>query len=264
MLKFAANLTWLFTEVPFLQRFALAAKAGFPAVECLFPYQEQIADVQQAQKASGIPVVLINAPAGEWENGQRGLASLPDAGEPFRHSVRLAREYAVSLGCKQIHIMAGNREERITFDEQYALLIERLRYAADYLMADNIRVLIEPLNNDNMPGYFISSFPLAEKIIHQCERKNIFLQFDVYHCQKIHGNLWVNLQHYWPLISHIQIASVPDRHEPNKGEVNYPWLFQQLVIKNYPGWIGCEYQPENETFSGLGWLAKNKNIKAFL
>lgn len=102
-------------------------------------------------------------PCGEWENGQRGLASLPDAGEPFRHSVRLAREYAVSLGCKQIHIMAGNREESITFDEQYALLIERLRYAADYLMADNIRVLIEPLNNDNMPGYFISSFPLAEK-----------------------------------------------------------------------------------------------------
>ncbi len=105
---------------------------------------------------------MINAPAGEWENGQRGLASLPDAGEPFRHSVRLAREYAVALGCKQIHIMAGNREESITFDEQYALLIERLRYAADYLMADNIRVLIEPLNNDNMPGYFISSFPLAE------------------------------------------------------------------------------------------------------
>lgn len=161
MLKFAANLTWLFTEVPFLQRFALAAEAGFPAVECLFPYEEELGAVLRAQKESALPVALINAPAGVWESGQRGLASLPDAETQFQRSVQQAHEYALALGCKQIHIMAGNREESITFDEQYALLIERLRYATDFLNTDNIRVLIEPLNNENMPGYFIPSFPLA-------------------------------------------------------------------------------------------------------
>ncbi|WP_411705083.1 2-oxo-tetronate isomerase [Edaphovirga cremea] len=260
MLKFAANLTWLFTEVPFLQRFALAAEAGFPAVECLFPYEEELGAVLRAQKESALPVALINAPAGVWESGQRGLASLPDAETQFQRSVQQAHEYALALGCKQIHIMAGNREESITFDEQYALLIERLRYATDFLNTDNIRVLIEPLNNENMPGYFIPSFPLAEKIIRDCERENIALQFDFYHCQKIHGNLWANVQRYWPLIAHIQIASVPNRNEPNKGELNYPWLFQQLELQGYQGWIGCEYRPETDTFAGLGWFKENKAV----
>ncbi|WP_145530939.1 2-oxo-tetronate isomerase [Yersinia alsatica] len=260
MLKFAANLSWLFNEVPLIERFSQAAAAGFQATECLFPYQEPIDSLVSAQRNSGLPVVLINAPPGRWDQGERGLASLPKREEEFRQSLQQAREYALALGCKQIHIMAGNRNSSITEQQQYDTLVKRLSYAADYLLADNIKVLIEPLNTEDMPGYFISTFTRAIQLIKECNKENIFLQFDIYHCQKIQGNISRSLQHYWPLISHLQIASVPNRNEPDGGEINYPWLFNYLASHHYSGWIGCEYQPQTTTREGLDWFTHYKTI----
>ncbi|HEY0207950.1 2-oxo-tetronate isomerase [Acerihabitans sp.] len=258
MLKFAANLTWLFNEAPFIERFALAARAGFNGVECLFPYQEPLGGIADARRQNGLEMVLINAPAGDWARGERGLASLPGRDEEFRQSLHLAREYARALGCRQVHVMAGNRDESISFERQYILLKDRMSYAADFFLPDNIRVLVEPLNGGDMPGYFIPSFYLADKLIMDCNKQNIYLQFDIYHCQKIQGNLSAALQHYRALISHIQIASVPQRQEPDSGELHLPWILKQLEQQDYQGWIGCEYRPATETHAGLGWLENYK------
>lgn len=258
MPKFAANISWLFTELPFVERFARAREAGFTGVECLFPYEVPLAELCDAQRQSGLPVVLINAPPGDWARGARGLAAQPDCDEAFIDAILLAREYASALGCRQVHVMAGHRVNSLSEQQQYQLLIQRLRQAANLLAEKNISVLIEPLNKEDMPGYFVNSFPLAEKIIHDVGCDNIGLQFDIYHCQKLHGNIINNIQRYLPITRHYQVASSPGRNEPGSGELNDDWIFSQIDNTNYHGWVGCEYQPLTPPGADIHWLAPYK------
>lgn len=251
MLKLAANLDWIFKDLPISARFHAARQAGFHGVEGLFLWQHPLAELRLAQQETELPVVLLNAPAGNWSAGERGLASLPLRDDEYRASLSLAREYASALGCRQVHVMAGNRSAALSAGQQQALLVSRLQYACDFMAPAGITVLIEPLNPQDMPNYFIDNFPLAEKIMTQVARENIGLQFDIYHCQKTHGDVARNIAHYWPLIRHFQIASVPGRNEPGTGELNDAWLLNYIQELNYRGWIGCEYTPLN---SPANWI----------
>jgi len=255
MLKLAANLDWLFTELPMAQRFEAAKEAGFQGVEGLFLWQHPLNSLCTWQQATALPVVLMNAPAGDWQHGERGLASLPGRDDEFMLSLHIARQYALALGCQRIHVMAGNRSSQLPFEQQHQLLIARLQQACDYLAGDNISVLIEPLNPQDMPNYFIHRFDQAAGIIEQVARDNIGLQFDIYHCQKIHGNIINNIERYWPLIKHVQIASVPGRNEPETGELNDNRILNFISSLHYQGWIGCEYKPLNATTAPVKWLS---------
>ncbi|VUS22168.1 hydroxypyruvate isomerase family protein [Klebsiella huaxiensis] len=254
MLKLAANLDWLFTELPIAARFQAAKDAGFRGVEGLFLWQHPLETLLVAQGQTSLPVVLMNAPAGHWQQGERGLAALPGRDEEFRHSLNLAREYATALGCRRVHVMSGLRCDDLTLNAQRSLLTDRLRRACDVLAEAGIDVLIEPLNPHDMPGYMIDNFPLAESIIREVGRKNIGLQFDIYHCQKIHGDVVKNIECYFPLIKHFQIASVPYRHEPGTGELNEKWIFDFIAQLNYQDWLGCEYQPSTSGPESLRWI----------
>ncbi|WP_341516552.1 hydroxypyruvate isomerase family protein [Citrobacter gillenii] len=254
MLKLAANLDWLFTELPIAARFQAAKNAGFRGVEGIFLWQHPQATLLAAQQQTGLPVALMNAPAGHWQQGERGLAALPGRDEEFRRSLNLVRESATALGCRRIHVMSGLRCDDLTLNAQRTLLIDRLRSACDVMAEAGIDVLIEPLNPQDMPGYMIDNFPLAESIIREIGRKNIGLQFDIYHCQKIHGNVVKNIERYFPLIKHFQIASVPDRNEPGTGELNEKWIFDFIEQLNYQDWIGCEYQPSTSESESLRWI----------
>lgn len=254
MLKLAANLDWLFTDLPIAARFQATKAAGFHGVEGLFLWQHPLAHLQAAQRETSLPVVLMNAPAGNWSQGERGLAAQPGRDEEFFSSLNVARDYAMALGCRQVHVMAGLRCDNLPLNTQRDLLTNRLRIACDMMAEAEIDVLIEPLNSQDMPGYFIDSFPLAESIIHEVGRKNIGLQFDIYHCQKIHGNVAKNIERYITLIKHFQIASVPYRHEPGTGELNEAWLFNFIRKMDYQGWIGCEYQPSTSGSETLRWM----------
>ncbi|MFV0547796.1 MAG: 2-oxo-tetronate isomerase [Limnobaculum xujianqingii] len=261
MLKFAANLTMMFNEVSFPERFELAARAGFQGVEFLFPYQYDVTELKTQLKHHQLTQVLFNAPPGNWLAGERGLASLPNRESEFRQSLELVIEYAIQLECHQIHIMAGNRQTELSEGEQQQQLIRQLTYAADKLSDYGINILIEPINPFDMPDYFLKYISQAENIIREVNRPNISIQFDIYHCQKTQGNILHNLNHYFKNIGHIQIASVPYRNEPGLGEINYPWLFSQIEKLNYRGWIGCEYHPAGNTTEGLFWLNKvNHNL----
>ena len=254
MLKFAANLSWLFNEYPLLERFSAARHAGFSGVEVLFPYQYSELDLRKQLVKYPLSMVLINAPAGNWQAGERGLASIPGQDAAFHDSLITAEKYAQALNCRRIHIMAGLRDQRLTVDQQQQLFISRLQMAAQHFSSTNIQLLIEPLNPEDMPGYFLADFSQAQEIISEVAASNVRLQFDIYHCQKIQGNLVAAFERYWPLIEHIQIASSPARNEPDHGEINYPWLFNYLDEKEYSGWIGCEYSPITNTYEGLKWL----------
>jgi hydroxypyruvate isomerase len=254
MLKLAANLDWLFTEFPMPQRFHAAREAGFQGVEGLFLWQHPLDSLCDLQQITALPVVLMNAPAGDWQGGERGLASLPRREEEFIQTLHIARQYALALGCRQVHVMAGNRSPWISYDQQFDLLIARLQQACDFLADADITVLVEPLNPQDMPGYFINSFPLASEIIQRVARENIGLQFDIYHCQKIHGNITQNIEQYFPLIKHFQIASVPGRNEPGTGELNDDWILNHISSMQYQGWIGCEYKPQHATTAPVKWL----------
>lgn len=241
MLRLAANLDWLWRELPLEARFEAAREAGFHGVEGLFLWQQPLTALCALSRDTALPVALMNAPAGEWDRGERGLAALPERDADFRQSLHIAAEYAQALKCSRLHVMSGLRENGLPFDAQYALLISRLRQACDYLSPFNIEVLIEPLNGEDMPGYFVDSFPLAEKIIHDTARHNIGLQFDIYHCQKIHGNIINNIRRYQPITQHYQIASVPGRNEPGSGELNDARILTLINNLDYQGWVGCEY-----------------------
>jgi len=255
MLKLAANLDWLFTEFPMVQRFHAAQDAGFQGVEGLFLWQHPQALLCALQQQTALPVVLMNAPAGDWQNGERGLASLPGRDDDFRQSLHIARQYALALGCRQVHVMAGNRASKLSFEQQHQLLIARLQQACDYLAGADISVLIEPLNPQDMPNYFINRFDQAAGIIEQVGRENIGLQFDIYHCQKIHGNIINNIERYWSIIKHVQIASVPGRNEPGTGELDDNRILNVINNMQYQGWIGCEYTPQNATTAPVNWLS---------
>lgn len=253
MPQFAANLTLMFTERPFLDRFAAAAEAGFRAVEYLFPYEHSAEDVAGALNAAGLTQALFNAPAGDWTAGERGIASLLGRDAEFSAGLVTAMEYARALQCRQLHVMAGvpgaDREARSRY-------ITRLREAAEVASDAGVRVLIEPINPVDMPGYFVDSVRAGVELIEEIDHPNIRLQLDLYHAQITEGDLTRLIRRVAPLTSHIQIASVPHRNEPDSGELNHPYLFDLLDASGYTGWVGCEYRPAAGTEAGLGWFAR--------
>ncbi len=254
MAKFAANLTMLFTEVDFLQRFEKAYHAGFKAVEFLFPYAYEPAQLAALVKQYGFEQALFNMPPGNWDAGEKGMAALPGREAEFKASVDTALVYANALNCKKVHAMSGIVDPRFSYQQHVDTFITNIRYAADRFAQYGITLVIEPLNTRDAPGYFIAHQRDAAALIAQVDRPNVKLQLDLYHAQIMDGDLSVLIQDLASVIGHIQIASVPARHEPSEGELNYPHLFKVLDESGYTGWIGCEYKPKAGTEQGLGWL----------
>lgn len=254
MPKFAANLSMLFTEMDFLDRFQAAADAGFKGVEYLFPYDYPAEDIKQRLDANGLTQVLHNLPAGDWSAGERGIACHPDRIDEFRDSVDTAIEYATTLGCKQVNCLAGIQPQGVSHDEARKTLIGNLRYAADKLKDAGVLLIAEPINTRDIPGFFLNRTEQALGIFDEVGSDNLKLQYDIYHMQIMEGDLAPTLEKHQSRIAHIQIADTPGRHEPGTGEINYPFLFAHLDRLGYDGWVGCEYKPRTTTREGLGWL----------
>ncbi len=253
MPNFAANLTMLFTELPFLDRFEAAAKADFKAVEFLFPYAFELEDIKQKLDTNGLKLVLHNLPAGNWDAGERGIACLPDRVDEFRSGVAAAIRYAKGLGVGQLNCLAGKAPPGLADDVLRQTLVDNLRYAAAQLGAAGLRLLIEPINTYDIPGFYLNRTQQAIDILNQVASSNAFVQYDIYHAQRMEGELAATLSKHLARIGHIQLADNPGRHEPGTGEINYPWLFKHLDAIGYQGWIGCEYKPATTTLAGLGW-----------
>lgn len=253
MPKFAANLSFMFQEVGFLDRFEAAARAGFRGVEYLFPYDFPADDLARRLEALGLEQVLFNLPPGEWAAGERGMAAVPGREAAFEASVEQAARYARALGCPQVHAMAGIPPASAPRESCEAAYVQNLRFAAEKLKTQGVRLLIEPINTRDIPGYFLNTQAQARQIIEQAGSDNLFIQMDLYHCQIVEGDLATKIRANFGVISHFQIAGVPGRHEPDIGEVNYPYLFDLMDELGYRGWIGCEYRPRGETLAGLGW-----------
>ncbi len=254
MPKFAANLSMLFTEVPFLDRFERAAEAGFDAVEFLFPYAFATSDIQARLASHRLKLVLHNLPAGDWDAGERGIACLPDRVDEFREGVGRAIDVATALGVNQVNCLAGKAPMGASDATLRKTFVANLRYAADALGQAGIRLLIEPINTFDIPGFYLSRSAQALSIIDEVGSSNLFLQFDIYHAQRMEGELANSLQQHLARIAHVQIADNPGRNEPGSGEINHPFLFAHLDRIGYKGWIGCEYKPAGRTEEGLGWL----------
>jgi hydroxypyruvate isomerase len=252
MPKLAANLSWLFTEVPFLDRFEAAAAAGFHAVEFLQPYEFPPAEIAARLERHGLEHVLFNLPAGDVGKGERGLAALPGREAEFMANVERALEFAKATGCRRIHALAGNASGSVA----EAVYVANLRAAADFLAPRGITVLIEPLNSRDAPGYFLSTTEAALRIIDRVDRGNVRLQFDLYHCQIMEGDLARHVCDLAGRFAHVQIAGVPERQEPDIGEVNYDYVLDLLDETGYAGWVGCEYRPKAGTVAGLGWARR--------
>ena len=253
MPRFAANLSLMFMEHPFLERFEAARASGFDAVEFLFPYAFDAADIAARLARSGLQLVLHNLPAGDWDAGERGLACDPSRVDAFRDGVALALAYAGKLGVRQLHCLAGIRPPQVSVAAAHATYVANLRYAAGQLARHGIDLLIEPINTFDMPGYFLTGSAQAAAIIAECGAANLHLQYDIYHMQRMEGELASTLRRHWPLIRHIQLADVPGRHEPGTGKIDFAHLFALLDDLGYTGWIGCEYYPLGDTVAGLGW-----------
>ncbi|WP_105103439.1 hydroxypyruvate isomerase [Microbulbifer pacificus] len=254
MPKFTANLSMLFTEVDFLDRFKAAADAGFKGVEYLFPYDYSVQEIKQRLDDNGLTQVLHNLPAGDWAAGERGIACHPDRVKEFRAGVAKAIEYATALGCKQVNCLAGISPAGVGKEEARQTLIENLRFAADNLQAAGILLLAEPINTRDIPGFFLNGTEQALEIFDEVGSNNLKLQYDIYHMQIMEGDLAPTIEKHLEHIAHVQLADNPGRHEPGTGEINYPFLFQHLDKLGYEGWIGCEYKPKTTTTEGLGWL----------
>ena len=257
MPKFAANLSFLFSEAPFGERFARAAAAGFVGVEYLFPYDWPPGEIAGWLAEAGVEQVLFNLPPGDWAAGERGLACLPGRRGEFAESVEQALDYAVALDCRRLHCMAGLRPLGVGESELEATYIANLRYAADRLGSIGATVTIEPINSRiDMPGYWLDDIGRALRLLDAIGRDNVRLQLDLYHAQIIQGDLARTLQANIERIAHIQVADNPGRHEPGTGEIHYPYLFELLDRLGYAGWVGCEYKPLTTTEAGLGWLGQ--------
>jgi hydroxypyruvate isomerase len=253
MPKFAANLSMLFTDAPFLDRFALARAAGFDAVEFLFPYAFEAEQIAERLQRHQLQLVLFNLPAGDWQAGDRGMACDPRRSDEFRAGVASALDYATELGVQQLHCMAGKTPAGLDPERARQTYIDNLRHAAGVLAPAGIRLLIEPINHYDMPGYFLTHSHQAVSIIAEAACPNLFLQYDIYHMQRMEGELSNTIQELLPFIRHMQIADTPGRHEPGSGEINYRHLFAHLDRIGYDGWLGCEYLPAGDTVAGLGW-----------
>jgi hydroxypyruvate isomerase len=254
MPRFAANLSMLYPQHDFLDRFAAAAADGFGAVEYLFPYAYSPQELKQRLDDDGLVQALFNAPPGDWDAGERGIASLPGREAEFRSGVERALEYAQVLGNDKVHVMAGLLPSEDLRQRHQAVYLENLAFAAKQAKAAGITILIEPINTRDMPGFFLNRQDQAQDICKQVGADNLKVQFDCYHCQIVEGDLISKLRRDFTGIGHIQIAGVPDRHEPNLGELNYNALLEEIDRLGYTGWIGCEYRPKGDTSQGLEWL----------
>lgn len=253
MPKFAANLTMLFTEAPFLERFALARKAGFDAVEFLFPYGFAAEEIRRRLDESQLKLVLHNLPAGNWDAGERGIAVLPDRVAEFRDGVGKAIEYATALGVDQVNCLVGKAPAGVADDVLRRTLVSNLKFAADSLGRASLKLLVEPINTFDIPGFYLNRSAQTINVLDEVGAPNVFLQYDIYHMQRTEGELGATLQRLLPRIAHVQLADNPGRNEPGTGEINYPYLFSLLDRIGYSGWIGCEYKPATTTEAGLGW-----------
>jgi hydroxypyruvate isomerase len=254
MPRFAANLTMLFNEVGFLDRFQVAAEAGFTGVEYLFPYDFDKAELAARLKRFGLTQVLHNLPAGHWGSGERGIAILPDRVGEFRSGVYRAIDYALALGCGQVNCLVGIAPEGVAQEALHETLVGNLRFAADALEGEGIALLVEPINTRDIPGFFLNRTEQAVRLIDEVGSANLFIQYDIYHMQIMEGDLAPTIQRHLDRIAHIQIADTPGRNEPGTGEINFPFLYSHLDALGYAGWIGCEYKPARDTRAGLTWL----------
>ena len=262
MPRFAANLSMMYNEVPFLERFAAAARDGFEAVEYLFPYDFEPAQVAAQLKAHGLTQALFNLPPGDWTAGERGMACHPGREAEFAATVQAALPYALATGCRKLHAMAGLVPAGVSAQAARATYVANLRTAARALAPHGITLLIEPINTRDMPGYFLNYQQQAHDIAAEVGEANLRVQMDFYHCQIMEGDLARRLQKHFSGVGHVQIAGVPDRHEPDQGEVNHPYLFEQLDALGYDGYIGCEYRPAGQTSAGLGLVRSYLTRKA--
>lgn len=253
-LRFSANLSFLFAEYDFLDRFGAAARAGFSGVEFHFPYDHDKAALAEAVLTSGVEVVLFNLPAGDWAAGERGIACLPGRKAEFQDGVGRALEYAEALGCARLNCLAGIAPDGVPRDKAAETLADNLRFAAAVTQRAGIQLLLEPINDRDNPGFLVPTTRTALAVLDAVGSKNLFLQYDVYHAQVMEGDLARTLEANLARIGHIQIADNPGRHEPGTGEINFPFLFGRLEQLGYAGWIGCEYKPGGDTLESLRWM----------
>lgn len=263
MPRFAANLSLFYPELPFLERFEAAARDGFKAVEFLFPYAWPTQELAARLKGSGLQQVLFNAPPGAWDAGERGLLCLAGRQDEFRHGITLALDYAAALHCPRIHVMSGLVPPGVERERLLDEVVGKLRRACAQAEQQGVTLLIEPINLRDMPGYFLNRQDHAHQILAAVGAPNLQVQMDLYHCQIVEGDVATKLRHYLPSgrVGHIQIASVPERQEPDHGELNYPYLLKLIDELGYAGWVGCEYRPKlgtqpGGTSVGLGWFSR--------
>jgi len=253
MPRFAANVSMLFTEAPFLERIALAARAGFAAVECQFPYEAPAAEIRARLDDHGLAMVLHNLPAGDWAAGDRGLAGLPQRIAEFRAGVPRAIAYAHALGVRQLNCLAGVAPAGADTDTVRRTLVDNLRFAARALAGEGLALLVEPINTFDIPGFIVNRTAQCIALLEEVGEANVFVQYDAYHAQRMEGELAGTLARFLPRIAHVQVADNPGRHEPGSGEINYAFLLAHLDRIGYSGWIGCEYKPAGRTEDGLDW-----------
>ena len=254
MVQFAANLSMMFNEVDFLDRFEAAAKAGFKGVEYLFPYDFEAKEIADKLSSNGLKQVLFNTPAGDWDAGERGLACNPSRIDEFRDGVARAIDYAKVLECDQLHCMAGLTPEGAEAAEIRNTYVDNLRFASAEMERAGIRCLMEMINTRDIPGFYLNTSAQAEQIMEEVGSSNLYIQYDIYHMQIMEGDLAPTMERLLPKIAHMQLADTPGRNEPGTGEINYPFIFAHLDAIGYKGWIGCEYKPATTTGEGLGWM----------
>ncbi|KLV10398.1 hydroxypyruvate isomerase [Photobacterium ganghwense] len=254
MPKFAANLSMLFTEHAFLDRFEAAAKAGFDGVEYLFPYDFPAEEIKARLSEYHLQQVLFNLPAGDWDAGERGIAVDPSRVQAFRDGVPKAIAYAKALGCTQVNCLAGIVPQGVSAQEAHRTFVDNLRFASQALEAEGIRLVIEAINTRDIPGFFLNTTEQGKAVIAEVGSTNLSLQYDIYHMQIMEGDLATTLTDNLVQIGHVQLADNPGRHEPGTGEINYPFVLSHLDSLGYEGWVGCEYKPKTTTLEGLNWL----------
>ena len=256
MPRFAANLSMMFNEVGFLDRFDACAKAGFKGVEFLFPYEHPAAEIRRRLDANGLTQALFNMPPGNWAGGERGLASLPGRQAAFRDGVKQALDYAAALDCKLVHCMAGIPPAGTSPVTAAAVYAANLAWAAEQAHAAGVKLAIEPINHRDMPGYFLNTQAQGAAMVDAIGRDRLGLQFDLYHVQITEGDITKRMEQFLPVIAHMQIADVPARNEPGTGEIAWPFVFARMDALGYAGWVGCEYRPAGDTLAGLTWLRR--------
>jgi hydroxypyruvate isomerase len=255
MLRFSANLSMLYAELPFLDRFEAAAKDGFKGVEYLGPYEEEPRELAAILKSNDLKQVLFNLPSGDWAGGERGIGCLPDRRKDFAEGVEKALVYAKALDCPQVNCLAGIAPKGAARKDLEDVLVENLRMAAPKFAAAGVKLLIEPINYYDIPGFLLNTSADGERILDRVGSDNLFIQYDFYHMQRMQGELVANFQRLQSRIAHVQIADNPGRNEPGTGEINYGVVFSELARLGYDGWVGAEYKPKGQTSAGLGWLA---------